>query len=403
MPYYVAMYYFYLLLFFLSSSLFAQTTSVKQIPEYQKNIKPGEVILYMSYASAKVKNKDSWDNTNKVVKEIDLIFTNYPKKKEDWITNYDSLLSWRKKAIAELIPETSNTNIKWNIILQTSCKTESEAKKMFHGAVLHYYRPISKKKISHKLLSTDSSKTHKIPASEIQEPYTLEDLVKGNVAFPDSIVLKVFDRHPEWHNMLIVNDWTGSMYEYGAQTVLWHQKNLEKKAVKALVFFNDGNRKDDYDKRIGKTGGVYFCNSIQLEKTLDVMKKVMMSGDGGDLPENDVEALIEGIKKTKKFGEVILIADNKSHVRDIVLASRIKVPVRIILCGSYHGAPILPDYVELARITQGSIHTIDEDITNLHNLSEGQIISIQGVTYKFRYGRLEKIFTQIKKGASSSK
>lgn len=378
----------------LSIHTYAQKYEIQEIHEFTGKEEKNKHVLKMAYASPVIQNKDQWKIIpgQKVIKQVDLIFTKYPLRSEDWITNYDSLLNWRKTTISKVAPEIlNNPDIKWNIILQTKCKTEVEAKNMFHGAILTYeiLKSPSVKKIS--TPTPAPKKTVLRPLPPVPRIFKMDDLVGGKWTFQDSIVLKVFNRHPEWKDMLVVNDWTGSMYEYGAQTVLWHKLNIEKNAVKQFVFFNDGDDKKDYKKVVGATGGIYLCSPENIEKTVKMMNLVMERGNGGDIEENDLEAIINGMRRSRGYGEVILIADNKSHVRDMALIHQINKPVRVILCGAYVGGPVLPDYLELARKTGGSIHTIEQDIVNLAELKEGDQVTILGVTYVFRYGRFERL------------
>ncbi|MEM7372873.1 MAG: hypothetical protein AAF587_29900 [Bacteroidota bacterium] len=42
-------------------------------------------------------------------------------------------------------------------------------------------------------------------------------------SLPDSTVFHVFQRNPDWNNMLVVCDFTGSMSPYTAQLLVWHK------------------------------------------------------------------------------------------------------------------------------------------------------------------------------------
>jgi len=211
--------------------------------------------------------------------------------------------------------------------------------------------------------------------------------VYGLSSFEDSVVFKTFDRNT-WGKMLIVNDWTGSMHPYGAQAVLWHRLNFEKNAVKYFIFFNDGNQKITRQKRIGNTGGIYYCKPDSIEYLLKVMKFVAKRGDGGDIPENNIEVLLKGIKIFKGYDELVMIADNNAGVRDMILLDKVKVPVRVVLCGLSENQPIHPDYLEIARKTGGSIHTMKEDIVGLNSLKEHEKIFISGIEYSVKKGKL---------------
>ncbi len=192
---------------------------------------------------------------------------------------------------------------------------------------------------------------------------------------PDSAVSAVLTRHPEWEEKIVINDWTGSMYGYGSQVVLWHLMNLERSGITTLTLFNDGDNKSTSQKKIGKTGGIYSADANSPKDVLDLFNSVMSAGGGGDGPENDIEAILEAIENSPN-GEVILIADNSACVRDISLADQIDRPVRVILCGYKPSEGVNPDYVYLASAAGGGIYTIEEDLEQLNaNLDENGVLN----------------------------
>ncbi|HEX8548601.1 MAG TPA: hypothetical protein VF691_16685 [Cytophagaceae bacterium] len=383
-----------LILFIISNvNAFAQlpkTYKIKEVPVYELNTSnTSQVTLYMDYASHSIRNTEDWkavDTTNTFISKIDLVFTKYPISKTDWITHYDSLQRDRIDALARMDGRVRGKDIIWTFILQTDCKTEIEAKKLFHGAVLTYQKrpPI---KVQEVVKIAPPKKLPKRMDEEL-EVYTIEQLISGRVPFTDSVVLKVFERNPQWEDMLVINDWTGSMYEYGSQVVKWHKDNIDKKRIKNLVFFNDGDGKKQ--KPIGKTGGIYFIKPDNIKEVIDVMNKVQKNGDGREIEENDVEAIIKGIKKTKHFKDLILIADSRSPVRDLEILNKVTVPVHVVLCGYRPGQAIVQDFFQIAYKTGGTIHTIDEDVTDLKEVKEREKIKISNVEYTLKNGRFLK-------------
>ncbi len=206
-----------------------------------------------------------------------------------------------------------------------------------------------------------------------------------------SVVYKVFERNPGWKRKLIVTDLTGSMYPYASQLLMWYQLHfLKDTTTQQFVFFNDGDNKKDNQKKIGQTGGIYTCRAQNVEELKKKMMETMQNGGGGDAPENDVEAILEGMGKFKKYDEIILIADNYANIKDIKLSSKIKKPVHIILCGS-DATGINTDYLDLAYITKGSVHTIEDDILNISETLEGKTIIIYGIEYKLIKGKFERV------------
>ena len=176
----------------------------------------------------------------------------------------------------------------------------------------------------------------------------------------DNVVTDILDRNLNWKKSLVVADWTGSMYGYGSQVLMWHINHFETSGLTYFTLFNDGNHK--INKDIGETEGVYFEKADNIERVVALYNLVQTKGGGGDGPENDVEAILKGMEKYPVNEEIILIADNNACVRDLELSNLIGSPVRIILCGYNPSVGVNPQYIELARVTKGSIHTIDDDI-----------------------------------------
>jgi hypothetical protein len=191
--------------------------------------------------------------------------------------------------------------------------------------------------------------------------------------------------------MLVVNDWTASMYVYGTQAVMWQKEKVDDKRICYFVFFNDGDKKNNDKKVPGKTGGIYSVKADNMEKVIKTMRKVMGKGQGGDREENDVEAITYALNKYEEGKEIILIADNKSEVRDIELLYQIDKPVRIIVCGTSERSSIREDYIKLALKTNGSLHTLNADYTELNSLNEGEIVFIEDVRYKLVNQQLKMI------------
>lgn len=213
----------------------------------------------------------------------------------------------------------------------------------------------------------------------------LENFSNGKYVFSDEVFLKVFKRNVKWKNKLIVCDITGSMYPYIGQVLLWYKLNYAGEKTSQLCFFNDGDGKPDADKIIGETGGIYYCDKCTIDSLREVMARAMAGGCGGDGPENNLEALLKATNKMKDFRELIMVADNNSSVKDIELLHQLKIPVRIIVCGS--NDRVGSDYLEIAYKTKGSVHTIEEDIETIASMKEGSVIKIGNRKYKLKKGK----------------
>jgi hypothetical protein len=156
------------------------------------------------------------------------------------------------------------------------------------------------------------------------------------------------------------------------------------------MFFNDGDGKSMAQKLIGQTGGFHYTSAVKLENLTQTMKETMSTGCSIDGPENDMEALLDGAQNRKlRKMEIILIADNNSDIRDFELLKSLNMPIRIILTGTFWG--VNEQYLELAYHTNGSVHTIEEDLERLYEMNDGDYIEIGGNKYRIYGGKFLKI------------
>jgi hypothetical protein len=191
--------------------------------------------------------------------------------------------------------------------------------------------------------------------------------------FYDSVFTTVMRRNP-FKNMVLVCDVTGSMSPYTAQIFNWIPTGIASGKCTSYVFYNDGNKKSTGEKNIGKTGGIYGIQSQRFDSVFLTARETMQNGDGGDLPENPVEATLWAINHYSPAGDVVLVADNYSTPRDLELFKKINRPIHIILCGAVVG--INGDYLFLARQTHGSVHTMTDDVYGLDKMAEGDVVKI---------------------------
>lgn len=206
--------------------------------------------------------------------------------------------------------------------------------------------------------------------------------------FLDTVVISVLNRN-NWENKLIVCDLTGSMQPYASQLTLWYNLHYKKEKNLQFVFFNDGDQKPDNQKKIGETGGIYYSKSYGMDSLFNFAAIVSSRGNGGDCAENNMEALIKGVKMAEQFKELVMIVDNNAPVKDIELLKKFNTPVHIILCGL--NEQLMLDYLLIAWKTKGSIHTIESDITKIASMMEGEEIIIKGIKYKIMGGEFVRI------------
>jgi hypothetical protein len=158
--------------------------------------------------------------------------------------------------------------------------------------------------------------------------------------------------------------------------------NFETERIKYYTLFNDGDNLADNLKVIGNTGGVHTYDAKDFKKFKKDIEDVRKMGEGGDDPENDLEALMKALSARRDFVDLVLIADD-SDIRDMKLLKRIKKPVHIILCGTKRG--INQQYLQLAYATKGSIHTANQSVY-MKTIKEGQHIELDNDLFEFRGG-----------------
>ena len=281
-----------------------------------------------------------------------------------------------------------------NLELLTVVQTQKENKReLFNGFVITIEKSSrSNSKLINTVLNTPKNNKNK-------SCFNLDTLTKYGYVLPHvkadysgygyKTINRVFDRNTDWKNKLVVVDVTGSMTPYLAQYLLWLKLNFNKPEKQNFVFFNDGNGFKKIDKPIGKTGGLYFTeNNFGYSHLMKTITKAIVNGNcNHDLPENDIEAIIGGLQKFPDSKSIILIADNNASPRDIKLIKKLDVPIKVILCGT-NNRLINEDYLDLAYKTKGSIHTIEEDLTELLDLKEGSSFEFFGATYHIKEGRV---------------
>ncbi|MFY0673244.1 MAG: hypothetical protein JXQ87_07560 [Bacteroidia bacterium] len=234
------------------------------------------------------------------------------------------------------------------------------------------------------------STEHKINITDIQLYNVMKAIpailptysVFNNSGERDSLFIKFFQRNKELNNVAVVCDVTGSMSPYTAQLLKWQQLQFanNKDQNQVFCFFNDGDTKPQSAKVIGSTGGVYLQKVNSFDEIKSLATKAMMAGSGGDTPENNYEAVIKTVNTFPETKTVIMVADNYAPPRDIELIGQVKRPMKIIVCGAYNG--INPAYLNAARKSGTSIHTIEDDINNLQKMSIGEKFTIGDVVYK---------------------
>jgi hypothetical protein len=224
--------------------------------------------------------------------------------------------------------------------------------------------------------------TYESPTKETTLKF--DKFLTGEYKIKDSTIFRVFARNKEWKKVMMVVDMTGSMFPYIGQLLVWYKKNFEGEKIKYYALFNDGDNIADNKKVIGRTGGVHTFEAKDYKKFKKDIEDVRKMGEGGDDPENDLEALLTAMVAYRDYQSLVLLADD-SDIRDMSLLKRIRKPVHIILCGTKRG--INPQYIKLAIHTKGSIHTANNDVY-IKNLKEGDEVALDNDIFIWQNGDL---------------
>lgn len=330
-------------------------------------------------------------STSSIIK-IELYYTKFISEQS---FKADSLNYKRLDNLKESFPDLFNdARIQWSFIKQTGATDIKSAKTYFHGFIISY-RDTSNIMDICLMLNLINGRE---PLSEIDELTFDSDTTLGNLKglerfrTIDTTVIAVFNRHKYWKNSIIICDATGSMSPYYSQLIKWHAINDKRglSRVKAYILFNDGDNKSDLSKKVGHTGGVYILEKASLRSLAATTLKVIFSGSGGDLWENDFEAIREGVLKFGANNEFIWIADNFSFPRDYGLAQQLKgLKIKIIMCGAEQG--LHPDFLKLSYDYHWPIYTIEQDIENLESLRTEEGFKYKGNKYRLIDNFVERV------------
>jgi hypothetical protein len=384
-------------------------------------LKENQLYISMPFAKKTVLNPDQKRQlSEKAIVKLELVYTKY---RTSSAFSQKNLNTNRLKELNRLAPSIFKNRF-WDFQLtsQTKASTREAGKNLFHGFIITF-RPSSTKttlkqeanylnNLVAAILKKDSLDKDTLPrAYSIKTHYNknkgyIHDTVwytdtvsppkppkffYNQALYKDSTVLNSFSRNKSWTNFIVVTDVTGSMSPYSAQVFVWLKAQSEIKKAKCFVFFNDGDEKPSRKKLPLETKGVYLTKNTNIESVIRTASKCMNNGSGGgENLENDIEAIIEGLKQYQEANEVVLVADNLESMRDYKYLNKIKKPVRIILCGSTNRINI--QYLDLARQSKGSVHTKNSDIINLQDIKEKEHFFIEEKEYLFENGRFHFVY-----------
>jgi hypothetical protein len=352
-------------------SLKVDTTKVRiydhHVPDENKNIKT--LVLKMRYGDSDILNPQDAKELQGGgcnILSVDVVYTDYLQKDEQ-----DRLNRKRITELYFLCPDVFTQSMaQWKYVEQLGYKNEMEARKLLHGIVIKYIKIPPYKPVSPAAMFKDL---------KIKEP-------------ADSSFFKAFRKVIKHKEELICVDMTGSMSPYYFQVFAWLNMKSSRTPLN-FSFFNDGDQTPDHEKRTGNVGGIYMFRTNSIDTVTKYAYDCITNGSGGDTPENNIESVIKGVKKYPETKEIVMLVDNWADMRDYSLLSEVNLPVRVIVCGTdLYGikSPVNPQYLDLARKTGGSLHTMEEDLMDLAKKKDGDEVTIEGIKYVIRSGKFYK-------------
>jgi len=191
------------------------------------------------------------------------------------------------------------------------------------------------------------------------------------------IVSRTLNNQQNLQHAALAFDVTGSMGPFLADMLTYIKTNSKK--IDLYAFFNDGDRKADHDKEIGNTKGIYMYRGNVYDSIEATVFKALQAGYGGDLPENDLEALLAAQTACPDCSRLIWIADNYAVPRDLALSEKITRPVLMILCGADYR--ISPHLLTLAKRMKAQVSVPGGFIPRFPDLKNGDLFKVRGETF----------------------
>tara|TARA_B100000809_G_scaffold265081_1_gene322802 strand:+ start:6869 stop:8140 length:1272 start_codon:yes stop_codon:yes gene_type:complete len=421
-------FFYFLIICFWSHFCCAQNYSklVNSVPVFVNEIdvsllKENQLYIAMPFAKKLVLNPEQKKQlSEKAIIKLELVYTKYRTSSS---FNQKALNNNRLKELNRLAPALFKNRLwEFQLTSQTKANSRETGNNMFHGFIVTFRPSATKsslkaesnylKELVAAMVKNDSIEKDTLPkAHHIKTHYDINrgyihdtiwyidtvpppsppDFFYNQSLYKDSTVLNTFSRNKSWNNFIVVTDVTGSMSPYSAQVFVWLKAQAENKRAKYFVFFNDGDEKPSRKKLPLETKGVYLTKNFSLKSVVNTASKCMDNGSGGgENMENDIEAIIEGLKQYPSANEIVLVADNMESMRDYKYLNKIKTPVHVILCGAENRINI--QYLDLARHTKGSVHTKNSDIINLQDIKEKERFFIEEKEYLFENGKFHFIY-----------
>lgn len=392
------------------------------------SLKSNQLKIATPFAQPIILNKEQKELLKeKAILKVELVYTQF---RTSPTFNQKQLNLNRLKELKKLAPFLFDFPLwDYELLEQTNGNSRAVCNEMFHGFIITF-RPNSTtsmlsqeadyiEKLVANMIKQDSIKNDTVARKKMKfdikthydlnlgyihdtiwhsdtvKPPSPPDFFYNHRLYKDSTVINAFSRNNSWKNFIVITDVTGSMSPYSAQVFVWLKAQAENKKASHFVFFNDGDQKASSKKKPLETEGIYVAENKGVDEVIKIAAKCMRNGSGGgESMENDIEAVLKGIKHNTKASSIILVADNYEIMRDYKYLNKIKKPVHVILCGADRRINI--QYLDLARSTKGSLHTKKSDLNNLHDIKEGKHFFVEEKEYMFENGRFHAVYESAK-------
>lgn len=184
---------------------------------------------------------------------------------------------------------------------------------------------------------------------------------------------------------VLVCDVTGSMDSYNDQTLAWLKPRIAAadSSIHGIVLFNDNK-----DHEINMLLGTHSFKPTTYESTAERFRFARKESNGFDVNENNIQALLRAQSDYPLAQSLIMINDN-NEPWDISMASQVTKPVHIIVCGP--PAALEVAFLNLARMTKGSVHFNGRSYTGLDTYTEGMTLNVDNTTYSVQ----EHVFVRV--------
>lgn len=414
-----------------------------EVPRYTSAPDTSSIFLRNGYAQWEIENPEGLRQLeNKEIMRISVVYTKFPYHQKDWLTNYNDLLAWRLNALFEHMPELNSKDVDWQLIAQTDCPTEWQAKQRPHGIVIGYReiqseteqraedevdREIGTDKIEAN--SEQSEHLRYVPKSladrmedynaqlareqklsrerylaeadeeeaQEREAVMIEGLDELNAK--DSVrvsrllmqvgptyeqtIYRVLDSHPQWQELTLLLDWTRGRMSASAQSMIWQSMHSDDTRIVQWAAYNRlyMGRESKYE-----TEGHTQWRLIEREDFTDMnglLLELNSMGLGDLTPKNDIAVLDELSGDTE---QLLLIADNASCIEDYYDLGDLDERVHVIVTDVQDY--INPQYISIAYRAGGSLHTAGSDTYFADTtLADGDVLYIDGHSYTFVQGK----------------